>query len=189
MLTDEEELPKVTSAILVEPFEEIRNSLDLLGYAYSITKIIERVTVEDVSERPIFRLSVDTLTRLNLGERWNSNWLFFLAKLSSYLGVSISKFDCSNCHEEIKGSGYWRIDEHKLTCQACGGAINSLGLEGNSIKLLQLLAGKDYFTIKRLGLPELVSCQVEEIYLRLVTEWLNKPWTSYSSLKIPNPND
>ncbi len=186
MLTDEDELPKVAGAILAEPFENIRNSLLLLNQAYAITKIIERVTVEDVAERPIFQLTVDTLTRLNLGERWNTNWLFFLAKLSNRLGVSISKFDCGVCNEKIVDGGYWRIDEHKLACRQCGGAVSSLELEANSIKMLKLLADNDYFTIKRVSVPELVNCQVEEIYLRLVTEWLNKPWTSYSSLQIIN---
>lgn len=186
MLTDEDELPKVAGAILAEPFENIRNSLPLLNQAYAITKIIERVTVEDVAERPIFQLTIDTLTRLNHGERWNTNWLFFLAKLSNRLGVAISKFDCGVCNEKITDGGYWRIDEHKLTCQQCGGAVNSPNLEANSIKVLKLLADRDYFTIKRVTVPELVNRQVEEIYLRLVTEWLNKPWTNYSSLQIIN---
>src|SRR3989338_3030308 len=186
MLTDEDELPKVAGAVLAEPFENIRNSLLLLNQAYAITKIIERVTVEDVTERPIFQLTIDTLTRLNLGERWNTNWLFFLAKLTDRLGVAISKFDCGVCQKKIDGNGYWRIDEHKLSCLSCGEAVNSLNLEPNSIKMLKILAQRDYFTVKRVNLPESVSWQVEEVYLRLVTEWLNKPWTNYSSLQNPS---
>lgn len=181
ILTEEDELPKVAGAILAEPFENIRNSLPLLNKAYAITKIIERITVEDVSERPIFQLTVDTLTRLNLDERWDTNWLFFLAKLSNRLGVSISKFDCGICQKRIEGNGYWRIDEHRLSCISCGEVINSLTLEANTIKMLNLLANKDYFIIKRVNLPELVRDQVEEIYLRLITEWLNKPWQTYSA--------
>lgn len=181
MLTEEDELPKVTGAVLAQPFENIRNSLLLLNQAYAITRIIERVTVEDVGERSIFQLTVDTLTRLNLGEKWSTNWLFFLAKLSGRLGVSISKFDCDICQKKIEGNGSWQIDEHKLTCVSCGKALHSLSLEANSIKMLKLLAEKDYFTVKRVNLPDSVSCEVEEIYLRLVTEWLNKPWQTYSA--------
>ncbi len=188
MLTDEDELPKVVSAVLAEPFEQIRDCLPLLGRAYAVTKIVERVVIEDVGERPIFQLTVDTLMRLNLGERWDTNWLFFLAKLSGRLGVSVSRFDCGICREPIKSDGYWRIDEHQLTCRACGETLNTLELEYNSIKLLKLLAESDYFVVKRVNVPELVGRQVEEIYLRLVTEWLNKPWTSYSSFQPPNPN-
>ncbi|MCR4278142.1 MAG: DNA repair protein RecO [Candidatus Berkelbacteria bacterium] len=188
ILTEEEELPKVAGAVLAEPFENIRNSLPLLNQAYAITKIIERVTVEDVSERPIFQLTVDTLTRLNLGERWNTNWLFFLARLTNRLGVSISKFDCGICSKKIEGGGYWRIDEHKLSCLSCGETVNSLNLEYNSIKMLHLLADKDYFTIKRVSVPEAVSFQIEEIYLRLVTEWLNKPWHTYSAFGLLRGN-
>ena len=39
-----------------------------------------------------------------------------------------------------------------------------------------------YETIERIDLPPPVAGKVEEVYLRLVTEWLNKPWQSYSSL-------
>ena len=189
LLTEEDELPKVAGALLAEPFENIRNSLPLLNHAYAITKIIERVTVEDVGERPIFQLTIDALTRLNLGERWDANWLFFLAKLSNRLGVSVTKFDCGSCQKKIEGDGYWQIDEHKLACQACGGALNSLVLEANSIKMLMLLGEKDYFTIKRVNVPESVSRQVEEVYLRLVTEWLNKPWQTYSTFGITRGAD
>jgi|SRR3989338_5453175 len=183
ILTDEDELPKITSALLAEPFEEIRNSLELLENAYSIIKIIERVTVEDISERPIFQLIVDTMTRLNHRERWDTNWLYFLAKLTSLLGVSISKFDCGSCGNKIISHGYWRILEHKFACFNCHGALNSFDLEANSIKLLKLLSIEDYFTTKRVNLPVAVACQVEQVYLRLITEWLNKPWVSYSSLQ------
>lgn len=182
MLTDEDELPKITGAELVEPFEQIRGSLELLSKAYAITRIIERVILEDVSERPVFQLTVDCLRRLNAREKWESNWLFFLAKLTGRLGLSITNFQCSVCQKEISSGGVWLMDEHKFVCLSCEYTDNSLHLEANSIKMLKILPKEPYQMIQRINIPITVACQVEEVYLRLVTEWLNKPWQSYASL-------
>lgn len=182
MLTDEDELPKVAGAVLYEPFENIRNSLPLLNRAYAITKIVERVVVEDVAERPIFQLTIDSLTRLNLHEKWTTVWLFFLSKLTGRLGLSITEFRCATCQGQITGGAYWLVSEHKFHCLTCVPIANSLELEPNSIKMLRLLTIEPYQTISRFTVPELVALQVEEVYLRLITEWLNKPWQTYCSL-------
>jgi len=182
MLTDEDELPKVAGAVLAEPFENIRQSLDLLGRAYAVTRIIERVVVEDVAERPIFQLTVDCLSRLDGGERWPNTWLFFLAKLTGRLGLSISNFHCDECNQPITQSAKWLVIDNKFICQSCQTREQSVWLEANAIKLLKLLSLENFDLVSRVNVPGPIAKQIEEVYLRLVTEWLNKPWESYASL-------
>ncbi|MEK7170694.1 MAG: DNA repair protein RecO [Patescibacteria group bacterium] len=184
MLTDEDELPKVAGALLAEPFENIRNSLTLLNRAYAITKIIERVIVEDVAERPIFQLTIDCLMRLNNNEKWAAIWLHFLSRLTGRLGLSITDFTCFNCKKEINEGASWLFDEHKFSCHSCVNEALTLELEPNSIKMLKLLGKENYSLILRVGIPDKVAQEVEEVFLRLVTEWLNKPWTTYASLQV-----
>lgn len=182
MLTDEDELPKVAGAVLAEPFDNIRNSLVLLERAYAVTKIIERVVVEDVSERPIFQLTIDCLTRLNRDQNWSNNWLFFLAKLIGRLGLSITDFTCDRCSQAITAKAEWLVSDHQFICQSCPTNETVLVLDANAIKLLRLLALENFELIERVNIPAQIAKQIEELYLRLVTEWLNKPWQSYASL-------
>jgi DNA repair protein RecO (recombination protein O) len=75
ILTDENELPKVTSAVLVESFESLRASLPLVEQAYAISKITERVILEDVPQQTMFRITVDALSRIDEGVAWPNVWL------------------------------------------------------------------------------------------------------------------
>lgn len=181
MLTDEDELPKVSSAVLTEPFENIRNQLPLLSRAYAITRVIERVIVEDVAERPIFYLTVSCLRRVNDGEKWEAVWLHFLSRLTQSMGLAITDFSCCSCHQSSFPETYWLFAEHKFACRSCVQTPNALKLEPNSIKMLKLLGQENYDTIARVSLNDEIAKDVEQIFLRLVTEWLNKPWQTYSS--------
>lgn len=183
MLTDQEELPRVTSAILAEPFELIRTNLADTERAFAITKLVERVILEDVSQRAVFQLTLDALARLNDGQPWTATWLFFLSELIDKLGLGPSDFRCRTCRAKLHGGGFWHYDERQFVCQRClGEAVHSISMEENSIKLLQLLRQNNFLSMSRLQIPIRNATQVEELFLREVTQWFNKSWKDFSSL-------
>lgn len=184
ILTDHDDLPKVTSAVLVESFEQLRSSYQLLERAFAVSKIVERVIVEDVSEQTIFQLTLDTLTRLDIGYPWQSVWLVFLNDLTEKLGIDISDFGCGNCGQLIQESAYWAQTERRLFCRGCGAAGNDTRIiQGNTVKLLKLLRQKPFTAIHAIKVPTAVAKETEEIFLREITQWFNKPWQSYTALE------
>ncbi len=184
MLTDHPDLPKVTSAQLIEPFEAVRGSLISLERAFAITKIIERVIVEDVSQQSIFQLTLDALSRMNDGQKWPAVWLYFLGTLTNRLGLAVNDFDCLSCGKRIDGPAWWVYSERRFACRGCVATKDQekVALEFNSVKLLRLLQSRPYAAIQSINFNEIIGQQVEEVLLREVTEWFNKPWLSYASL-------
>lgn len=182
MLTDEKDLPKVAGAVLTEPFASIRESLPNLKRAYAITRIIERVIVEDINQRSIFYVTLDALSRINAERSWQATWLSFLSQLTDRLGLGATDFRCEVCGEQIKDGSVWHVDDRRFRCAKCPRPSgDSINLEKNSVKLLQVLRRKPFETIEQIKLPEQNIREVEELLLREITQWFNKPWQSYAS--------
>jgi len=183
MLTDSEDLPRVTSAVLAEAFEDIRATLANTERAFAITKVVERIILEDVSQRAIFQLTLDAMARLNGGQRWLVVWVFFLSELANELGLGPGDFMCRRCQKKLTGGGFWDFTDRQFSCREClNQATHGIYLEENSVKLLQLLRKNQFMNIARVQIPTQNAQQVEELLLREITQWFNKPWSSYSSL-------
>lgn len=184
ILTDNPDLPRITSAVLAEPFEDIRSSLKLTERAFAISRVVERTIIEDIPQRPIFQLTLDALARLNAGRNWVSTWLYFLNELTDELGLGATDFTCQKCSERITADAYYLFDDRRLICQNCSSDfLDGMKLAANSIKLLQLLRKKPFLTIEKITVPLPNAEQVEELLLREITQWFNKPWGSYSELQ------
>jgi DNA repair protein RecO (recombination protein O) len=183
MLTDNEDLPRVTSAVLAEPFEDIRTDLQNTERAFAITKVIERAILEDVSQRAIFQITLDALARLNSGQSWTTTWIYFLSELANELGLGPGDFICRQCRAKLTGGGFWDFTERQFVCRSClGEALHGIYLEENSVKLLQLLRKNQFMMIARVSIPVINARHVEELLLREITQWFNKPWDTYRSL-------
>ncbi len=184
ILTDSPDLPRITSAVLAEPFEDIRSSLPQTERAFAISKIIERTIIEDVPQRPIFQLTLDALARLNADRNWVSTWLYFLNELTDELGLGATDFTCQKCGQRIATGANYLFDDRRLICQNCTSALlDGMKLEANTIKLLQLLRKNPFLTIEKITIPQINAEQVEELLLREITQWFNKPWGTYSELR------
>ena len=181
MLTEEVDLPKVTSAVLIEAFEAIRGSYAQTEKAFAISRIVERVILEDISQQSIFQLTLDALVRLNDSQDWTHVWLVFLSTLIARLGLLTNDFNCPVCHQPITAAASWSADNRSLTCANCK-ADGGKQLQANSIKLLKLLQKKTYATIRQIVIPDSVAREVEELFLKEVTRWFNRPWESYATL-------
>jgi DNA repair protein RecO (recombination protein O) len=183
MLTDNEDLPRVTSAVLAEPFNGIRATLTQTKRAFNIARIVERVTLEDVSQRAIFQLTLDALARLNHTRPWDATWLYFLSELINELGLGPNDFTCQHCGKKVIGGGIWQFEERRFVCQQCHArASDGIFMEENSVKLLQLLRKSQFMEISKIKIPSQNAEAVEELFLREITQWFNKPWSAYAGL-------
>ncbi len=182
ILTDEEDLPKITSAVLAEPFEKLRSSLELMGQAFAVSRVVERVILEDVNQRSLFNLTLDALARINSNQNWSANWLFFLSQLANQLGLGISDFSCRACQKPIITNAFFDPADRRFICVNCSRGLEPIQINKNSVKLLQLLRRKSFVMIRTISIPNIVAQEVEELLLREITEWFNHPWDSYASL-------
>jgi DNA repair protein RecO (recombination protein O) len=183
ILTDQPDLPKVTSAQLNQSFTDIRQSLTLTGWAFAVSRIIDRVIVEDINQQAIFSLTLATLERITRYANWPITWLSFLSGLTDRLGIGVTHFACQQCQQPLQEAATWLPEDRAFICQSCQPADHrGVAVSANGIKLLQLLRRKPFEHLSRIRVPMTVSRQVEEVLLREVADWINKPWTAYGGL-------
>jgi DNA repair protein RecO (recombination protein O) len=183
MLTERSEMPRLTGAVLVESFENLRGTLQGIERASKVTRLIERVIIEDIPQQAIFQISLDALTRIDLEESWPAVWLTFLFSIANELGLAPKDLVCQGCGKSLKQTCWWQIEERQFFCHNClGSSRRAISLEENSLKLIYLLNCKPYKMIRQLNIPDKCAAQVEQILLREITQWFNKPWMEYASL-------
>lgn len=182
ILTEEPDLPKVTAADLSQAFKRLRSSLVSTNRAFAISRIIERVSVEDLPQHSLFYLTVESLERIERLDPWPITWLQFLSGLTDRIGLGVSDFRCQTCRKPLDCPAYYLTEERQFICQAEISSNPGILLTAQAIKLWRLLKFKPFSQLRLIKIPEEVAQSLEEIFLREIVGWLNRPWYSYASL-------
>lgn len=184
ILTEEPDLPKVTAADLSQAFKRLRGSLVSTNRAFAISRIIERVSVEDLPQHSLFYLTVESLERIERLDPWPITWLQFLSGLTDRIGLGVSDFRCRVCRSLLDQTAHYLLEERQFVCRQClrTEASSSIQLTAQAIKLWRLLKYKPFSQLRLIKIPEDVAQSLEEIFLREIVGWLNRPWYSYASL-------
>lgn len=183
IITDKPELPQITSAVLVESFENARNTLYLLNQTYAVGKLAEKLSQEHEPQQSLFQATLDAFARINGGSAFAAVWLHYLTTLSKLYGVYVSDFRCGNCGEKISDKALFSLDERRLYHREHAPAVRTRRLSPNSVKLLQLLRVKPFIMIERIRIPEETARELEEILLiELVENYANAAWKQYARL-------
>ncbi|MEX1051857.1 MAG: DNA repair protein RecO [Patescibacteria group bacterium] len=183
IITDKPELPQVTSAVLVESFENARENLELLNYCYAVGKLALRLAQDDEPQQSLFQATVDAFARVDVGSGPAGVWLYYLAQLSKMYGVYVTEFRCGSCGEKISEDAHFNLEDRRLYHLEHAPPARARRLGANSVKLLQLLHGKPFTMIQRIRIPEETARELEEILLiELAENYANAPWKQYARL-------
>ncbi len=183
ILTEKDELPTVTSAELIESFEHLRGDYQELQKAFSVSKIVERAIIEDVPQQAIFQIMLDALVRIDREESWPIIWLKLLSDLAKSLGLGLNNFHCSKCQEKICDRAIWQDDQRTFICVKCAKHLETLTIQANTVKLLQLLGRKSFDELRKLRFEDDVAKEAERIMLSEITNWFNRPSSDFVGLK------
>lgn len=183
IITDKKELPQITSAVLVESFENIRNSLELVEQSFAVGKVSERLAQDGIPQQSLFQNTVDAFSRIDEDINWLATWLFFLSSLSKLYGVYISSFICHKCGEDINGAAQFSFEDRLLYHPEHAPATKTRRLLANSLKLLRILHKKPYQMISKINIPNAEAAEVEEVLLiELIENYGNASWRQYARL-------
>lgn len=182
ILTEKPELPKVTSALAVESFQEIRCDLTKLFRANLVIKLSEKIFLEDTAQQTLFQLTLDSLIRIEREQSWSATWLCYLWGVTRYLGIAPEIRNCNRCHNSIEEGGYWSESEQQLYCRDCCQNQNYIFLDRNAVKTFSLLSKKDYLFIRKVAIPEDTLLVAEKVLVKEIAKNINQNWSEYASL-------
>src|SRR5512146_3485353 len=122
------DIPLVTQADTIEAFLPLRENLVLTSQASYVIELLDRLTYEDGSENPsIFRLLVETLSRLaSKADPWIVT-RYYEMRLLDYLGFRPQLFECANCRREILPEDqFFSFSAGGVICPNCGRGLPRL---------------------------------------------------------------
>lgn len=121
MLARAHDLPIVTQAETVDAYQPLREDLLKTGYAAYVIELLDRFTYEEGENQPLYRLLVETLSRLATEP---DAWLpvrFYEVQLLDGLGYRPELFYCTTCHAEIRAEDqFFSADAGGVLCPKCG---------------------------------------------------------------------
>lgn len=146
----------LTDAVAKEKFSNLLRTSESFFTAVKVCKLTDRFIKDQQADGRIFNLLKETFDRLNSPRFSTSNLyllqFYFFWNLISFLGYKPELYSCAVCAQ--------KLEPHNL-CFSCkeGGAIcgrcapldpNAKRISSDAVKILRLLTGQDWKTLKKL---------------------------------------
>lgn len=113
----------VTQAEAQDTFPRLRTDLEMLGYASYAVELLDKFTLEEEEQLPLFRLLSQTLSRLNKGKDPLTTLRYYEIRLLDQLGFRPELQNCVVSEQEIQ-------PENQFFSAALGGIVSPDSTQG-----------------------------------------------------------
>lgn len=153
----------ITGVETLESFRNLREDLDRLSRGLYAAELTDRMTVEHVHSFPIFRLMLDTLTRLDAGANGDTTLRYFEMRLLDQSGFRPELERCVGCTRELEPADHFFAPvAGGVVCRGCvPGLAGPRLLTLNGLKLLRLIQRGSYNDLARVRVPAGLADEVE----------------------------
>ena len=160
MLAQGRNLDIITQCETISSFLPLRADLWRTSCALYAAELVDLLAAENVENRPLFRLLLDTLERLCQAGDGELTLRYFELHLMDYLGYRPELGRCLGCGSELEPvTNLFSPSAGGVLCPNCSqGQPPGRPLSLNALKMMRLLQRGDYATASRVKLrPELAS--------------------------------
>lgn len=181
LLAKGRELDVVTQASAIDPYPQLRDDLERLGYAAYTVELLDRFTLEEGESRGPYRLLVETLERLASGANPAPAVRYYELRLLDLLGYRPELFRCLGCGSEIRPvDQYFSAPAGGVLCPECGPKHREARrISLAALKVLRHYQRSGYAVATRATVSQAVQAEVEQVmeaYLVTILERrLNSP--------------
>jgi len=151
---------RLTNALLIEKFKNLRKSFKRLSIAYQICEVLDKLIKGEEKDERIFNLILETFKNLNdpnlQFKIFNFQYYYFFWNLVSLLGQRPQLNFCSLCQKKLKpGKIYFNEREGGVICPICfQKKKEGKEISQNLVKILRLIFEKNFEFFKRLKIRE-----------------------------------
>ncbi len=120
------DLPLITQAETIDAFLPLHDDLAGITYASYIVELLDRFTYEEGENRTLYRLLVDTLTRLSeLPNQRDLVTRYYEVRLLDLVGFRPQLFQCVQCGKDIQPEDqYFSNGLGGVLCPNCGPRVD-----------------------------------------------------------------
>ncbi|MDH5695676.1 MAG: DNA repair protein RecO [Dehalococcoidia bacterium] len=168
-------LDTITGSQTINSFLPLKSDLELASYALYATELVNQFTAENIENRPLFELLLETMHNLCQGGDNELVLRYFELHLLEQVGYRPQLEQCVSCYLPLKAAtNSFCPSAGGMLCPRCSRSQPlSYPLSVNAQKVLRLLQDSDYSTIGKLKLPPELSHQLEMVmrdYLKYLLE-------------------
>lgn len=166
----------ITQAEALDAFLPLREDLAGVTYASYVAELLDRFTYEEGENKPLYRLLVDTLTRLTTEADRDLVIRFFELRLLDLVGFRPELFRCLGCGEEIRAQDqYFSAGEGGVLCPRCGErAPGAQPISLDALKYMRHFQRSNFSEAKRARLSPETHRELENILQHYLTYLLEQ---------------
>ncbi len=177
-------IPIITQAEMVEGYPALRENLIQMTHASYMAELVDKFTVEDDPNRPLYRLLSDGLGWCVLGDQLPLATRFYELHLLSLTGFQPQFFRCTGCDEPIQERDqFFNAEMGGVLCPTCyAKGKNGRSLSSTALKVLRYLQSHEWDMVKGLHLKRPLQTELERIMQHYLTYILERNLKSVSFL-------
>ena len=171
----------VTQADTMDAYLPLRDDLPGITYASYVIELLDRFTYEEGENRGLYRLLVETLERLAVGEDREVVIRYFEVRLLDLVGFRPQLFNCLGCGEAITAQDqFFSALEGGIICPTCArrrgaereGGIHPISTE--ALKYLRHFQRSNFADARRARLSVEINREIETIVQYYLTYLLER---------------
>jgi DNA repair protein RecO (recombination protein O) len=166
----------VTQAQTINSFLPLKDDLKRMSCGLYISELVDSFTEEDIENRNLFQLLLDTLDRLTQSNNNDTVLRYFELHLLNYSGYRPQLRKCANCDSTLQPTtNYFSSSQGGVLCPDCGyhePLARNLSL--NALKVLRLWQNCDYATASRVNINSELSFELEQLMRDYIKHLLDK---------------
>jgi DNA repair protein RecO (recombination protein O) len=170
----------ITQAETIDPFLGLRDNLERLAFASYVMELLDRFTYEEGQNVGLFRLLVNTLSRLDDQPNTETVVHFFEVRLLDLLGFRPQLFECVECGDEItEQDQYFSPLLGGVLCPKCGNIRGDAWLvEKDVLRYFRHLQRSQWGQVEKIVIPEDIETKLADLITRYFTYLLERKLNS-----------
>ncbi|PKM95469.1 MAG: DNA repair protein RecO [Firmicutes bacterium HGW-Firmicutes-1] len=174
----------VNQVILIEPFHNLRKSIDALTYGLYILEFIEFISVENNTDHEIMKLVLKTLKQLELGHiDLELIVKIFELKAMSYMGLSPWVTNCIICNS-TENLNFFNSKDGGILCDECMNDKNAILINKGTQYTLEYILEYPIEQLFKFELDHVTFDQFKLVMKQFIDYNLNKKFKTLDFLKL-----
>ena len=168
-------LDVVSQAEALEGFRPVREDLHRLSQALYMAELVDAITPDEEPNYPVYRLLLDSLRYLAVGDS-PALVPFFQLHLLEHSGFQPELYRCVECSSTLApGLHRFAPDRGGVLCTSCRPpGVSILPVSLNALKVLRFLQKEVYSAVERLHLERDILLEMERLLDALVRQVLDR---------------